>query len=66
MQNCQPEFLARFGEPTTEILDAAAQENSDLIILGLHASKKAAGLLSSPTAYKLVRQSPCPVLTHRR
>jgi nucleotide-binding universal stress UspA family protein len=66
LQNCEAEFLVRFGEPAAEILGAATQANSDLIIVGLRASKKSAGLLPSPTAYKLVCQSPCPVLTHRK
>lgn len=65
-QSCEPEFLVRFGDPAAEILGAAAQANSDLIIVGLRTSKKSAGLLPSPTAYELVCQSPCPVLTHRK
>ena len=66
LQDCAPEFLVRFGDPATEILRAAEQQPSDLMILGLRAAKKSAGLLPSATAYKLVCQSPCPVVTHRR
>jgi nucleotide-binding universal stress UspA family protein len=65
-QNREPEFLVRFGDPAEQILAAAANANSDLIIVGLRTSTKYAGLLPSPTAYKLVCQSLCPVLTHRK
>jgi len=63
---CEPEFLVRFGDAAEQILQAARELQSDLIILGLRAGKYAAGELPSAVAYKLVCQSACPVLTTRQ
>ncbi len=62
---CKPEFQVRFGEAGEQILQAARELQSDLIILGLRAGKYATGELPSAVAYKLVCQAPCPVLTTR-
>lgn len=62
---CEPEFLVRFGEATEEILRTAAEQDTDLLVLGLRAGRGLAGQLPSATAYELVRQAPCPVLTLR-
>jgi len=62
---CEPEFQVRFGEAAEEILRAAAEQDSDLLILGLRGGRGVAGQLPSATAYELVRQAPCPVLTLR-
>jgi len=62
---CEPEFLVRFGEAAQEILRTAAEQDADLLVLGLRSSPKLAGQLPSATAYELVRQAPCPVLTLR-
>jgi nucleotide-binding universal stress UspA family protein len=61
----EPELLIRFGDASEEILRAAVDQRADLMVLGLRTSRKSAGQLPSPTAYKLVCQSPCAVLTHR-
>jgi nucleotide-binding universal stress UspA family protein len=63
--NCEPEFQVRFGEPGEQILSAAREQQSDLIILGLRAGIHTDGRLPSATAYKLVCQAACPVLTTR-
>jgi nucleotide-binding universal stress UspA family protein len=63
--NCEPEFQVRFGEPGEQILSAAAEQHSDLIILGLRAGIHTDGQLPSAIAYKLVCQAACPVLTTR-
>ncbi|MGB8323710.1 MAG: universal stress protein [Candidatus Acidiferrum sp.] len=65
IKRCEPELLIRFGDAAEEILRAAVDQRSDLVVLGLRSSRKSAGQLPSPTAYKLVCQSPCAVLTHR-
>jgi nucleotide-binding universal stress UspA family protein len=61
----EPELLIRFGDAAEEILRAVVDQRSDLMVLGLRTSRKSAGQLPSPTAYRLVCQSPCAVLTHR-
>jgi nucleotide-binding universal stress UspA family protein len=63
---CAPDFQVRFGEASEEILKAAEEDDSDLIVLGLGARDGASGQLPSQVAYKLVCRSPCPVLTIRR
>lgn len=62
---CDPKFLLEFGTPADEILKAAAQHRSDLIVLGVRRSATFAGHLPPATAYKVVCQAPCPVLTVR-
>ena len=62
---CEPEFQIRFGEAAEEILRTAAEQNANLLILGLRGGRGLAGQLPSATAYELVRQAPCPVLTLR-
>jgi nucleotide-binding universal stress UspA family protein len=62
---CEPEFLLEFGTPADEILKAAAQRHADLIVLGVRRSATFAGHLPPATAYKVVCQAPCPVLTIR-
>jgi nucleotide-binding universal stress UspA family protein len=62
---CEPEFLVRFGEAAQEILRTATEQAADLLLLGLRGNPKVAGQLPSATAYELVRQAPCPVLTLR-
>ena len=46
----------RFGEAAQEILRTAAEQDADLLILGLRGSPKLAGQLPSATAYELVRR----------
>jgi nucleotide-binding universal stress UspA family protein len=62
---CEPEFEVRFGDPGEQILSLAREQHSDLIILGLRAGIAADGHLPSATAYKIVCQASCPVLTMR-
>ncbi len=62
---CEPEFKVLFGEAAAEILRTAAEQDSDLLILGLRGGRGLAGQLPSATAYELVRRAPCPVLTLR-
>jgi nucleotide-binding universal stress UspA family protein len=65
VKRCEPEVLIRFGDAAEEILRAAVDQRADLVVLGLRTSRISAGQLPSPTAYRLVCQSPCAVLTHR-
>lgn len=65
---CRPEATVRFGNPADRILEAAAEHEVDLIVLGV---RDAAGRLGAAThleratAHKVVAHSVCPVLTIR-
>ena len=64
---CESDTLVTVGEPSRAILDAAAENSADLIILGAHAYE---GLLSHfqvpiSIAYRVVALAPCPVLRVR-
>jgi nucleotide-binding universal stress UspA family protein len=54
------------GKPYVQILDAAAKENSDLIVVGVHGRNPVDLMLFGSTANQIVRRATCPVLTLRR
>lgn len=58
----EPEFVAGFGAPEEEILRVARERKTDLIVVGVRA-QKAASFLPSRTAYRIVCEAKCPVLT---
>lgn len=65
----EPELMVRFGRVPDAILAAAREVNADLIVLGVRGAGATAGFkthLAGSTAYKVVREAPCPVLTVRR
>jgi nucleotide-binding universal stress UspA family protein len=51
------------GDPTEEILRYARNNDVDLIVCGTHGLRGWNRLMMGSVAEKLVRQSPCPVLT---
>lgn len=53
----------RHGRPDVEIVEFAEDSGIDLIVLGTHGRGLAAHLLLGSVAEKVVRKSPCPVLT---
>ncbi|MFN0055516.1 MAG: universal stress protein [Planctomycetales bacterium] len=57
------ERVWRHGKPHIEIIDYADDSQVDLIIIGTHGRGVAAHLLLGSVAEKVVRKSPCPVLT---
>jgi nucleotide-binding universal stress UspA family protein len=61
----QARVLLLHGNPTTEIASAAKAESVDLIIVGTHGRGAIAHLLLGSVAERIVRSSPCPVLTVR-
>ena len=65
---CRPEAVVQHGEPGNRILDMARERKADLIVLGAR-GQEGLGAISShlarATAYKVVVQAPCPVLTVR-
>jgi nucleotide-binding universal stress UspA family protein len=65
--NAPPEFIVKFGRASEMILQVARAREADLIILGLHRSRHVDTAAHMPwaTAYEVVCQAPCPVLTAR-
>jgi|ERR1700674_212020 len=65
---CRPEALVNYGEPSEMILQAAEERGVDLIVMGVRNASghpTAAAHLARATAYKIVANARCPVLTVR-
>ncbi len=62
---CNLKYEVQFGEPVASILQQAALKNADLIVLGVKGGSHFPGHLPPATAYRVVCQAPCPVLTIR-
>jgi nucleotide-binding universal stress UspA family protein len=62
----KPEVEVEFGEPARKIRKAASEWQADLIVLAVRHAKPTAAHLEEGTAYKVVRQAPCPVLAVAR
>ena len=58
--------LLRVGAPFDEICKAAAELNTDLIILSTHGYTGLKHVLMGSTAERVVRHAPCPVLVVRK
>jgi nucleotide-binding universal stress UspA family protein len=57
--------LAR-GKAYREILGIATEDNSDLIVMGVHGHNALDLMLFGSTTNQVVRAATCPVLTVRR
>lgn len=57
--------MIRTGKPYHEIIMLAKEENVDLIIIATHGHSGVEHVLFGSTTEKVVRKSPCPVLTLR-
>uniref|UniRef100_A0A7V2ZK26 Universal stress protein n=1 Tax=Ignavibacterium album TaxID=591197 RepID=A0A7V2ZK26_9BACT len=57
--------IIKTGKPFVEIIETAAQEDIDLIIIATHGHSGVEHILFGSTAEKVVRKAPCPVLTLR-
>jgi nucleotide-binding universal stress UspA family protein len=55
----------KIGDPRSVILDMAAKENADLIVMGTRGRTGASHLIFGSVAEHVVRTAPCPVLTVR-
>jgi nucleotide-binding universal stress UspA family protein len=59
------QILFKEGEPFVEIIRKAKKDSVDLIVMGTHGRTGLDHVLFGSTAEKVVRKSPCPVLTVR-
>ena len=59
----QPRIMSRRGTIASEIVQAAEEEKTDLIIMGTHGAKGFEELFIGSNAHKVVTLAPCPVLT---
>jgi nucleotide-binding universal stress UspA family protein len=64
-QWCAPEPRLVFGKAHERILDVAAREGADLIVIGVHGRNALDLMLFGSTTNQVIRQASCPVLTLR-
>jgi nucleotide-binding universal stress UspA family protein len=57
--------VVKIGKPYQEIIDFAAKEKIDLIVIATRGHTEMEHILFGGTAEKVVRRAPCPVLTWR-
>jgi len=58
--------VVRKGSPSAEIIELAAEERADLVIMGTHGHGAVSRLLLGSVADRVIRTAPCPVLTVRK
>jgi nucleotide-binding universal stress UspA family protein len=58
-------YFVRTGKPFLEIINAAKEQDCDLIIIASHGHTGIEHILFGSTAEKVIRKSPIPVLTVR-
>ena len=61
-----PTARLRSGKPHVQILEVAAEEHSDLVVIGVQGRNPLDRALFGSTANQVVRRATCPVLTLRR
>ncbi len=64
-ENIRVKTLVKTGKPFIEIIETAAEEKADIIIIASHGHTGVEHILFGSTAEKVVRKAPCPVLTIR-
>jgi universal stress protein A len=65
LDRLKPRVEIRYGSPAAEIVEAAKSLNADLLCISTHGRGGLAHFLLGSVAEKVIRQSPCPVLTVR-
>ncbi len=63
--NVKVKTIIKTGKPFMEVIETAANENTDIIIIATHGHSGMEHILFGSTAEKVVRKAPCPVLTLR-
>ena len=64
-EDVKSKTIIKTGKPFLEIIETAAEEDIDLIIIATHGHSGVEHILFGSTAEKVVRKAPCPVLTLR-
>jgi len=64
IKHCSPEIVVTFGNPVEEILNAARERGSELIVMGARSSTKKS-TFSHSVSYGVISRATCPVLTIR-
>ncbi len=65
---CEPGCVVKQGAAAEKILEVAAQNHADMIVLGIHPRKGIPAIVTHlpiATAHKILSQATCPVLTVR-
>jgi nucleotide-binding universal stress UspA family protein len=62
---CTPQERVVWGKPYRVILDLAAQENAEVIVMGVHGRGVLNRRLFGSTTHHVIREARCPVLTLR-
>ena len=62
---CQPQERVLWGKAYRVILDIAAQENAEVIVMGVHGRGVLNRRLFGSTTHHVIREAHCPVLTLR-
>jgi len=66
IKSCTPEILVRFGDSVEQILDAARERESELIVMGARSgTMKLEKALSKGVSNGVIAAATCPVLTVR-
>jgi nucleotide-binding universal stress UspA family protein len=60
---CDPAVQIRYGKPYRTILEVAAREATDLIVIGVRGRNPVDVMLFGSTTNQVVRRASCPVLT---
>lgn len=58
-------FTVRYGDPATEILASAREQEADLLVLGSHGNMAFTRLLIGSTAETVMRRARCPVIIYK-
>ena len=61
-----PDLFVDFGSPANAILKLTKHWKADLIVLGVRRPEKDARRITRATAYNVISNAPCPVLTVKR
>ena len=60
------ELRVQVGHPVEQILDVVTRDHVDLIVMGTHGRTGLAHAVMGSVAERVVRLSPCPVLTVKK
>jgi len=60
---CPTDCVVEFGDPAETIVRVASEQSADIIVLGVFRPKPWSAHVQSSTAYRVVCEAPCPVLT---